>query len=182
MAGQAMALDLHHTLLLAHHPLCGQFDQDVYNIGRHRLCLGCFTSYPLAVAIVLIWWLAGLPGEWYHHLSAGFLAGSAQLASLKGLTRTRTAKVAVKTALGFGFGLATVGVLGIPVEWWWRLILLFPLSWTASMLAYFRTRSIEEICLACEWKGARDCPGFVPPFVYYRPGQADNREPEEDSI
>ena len=32
-------------LLLAHHPLCGFFEGDTYNIGKLKLCKGCTAGY-----------------------------------------------------------------------------------------------------------------------------------------
>lgn len=157
-------------LLLAHHPLCGHFQEDLLVVGGRRLCLGCFLSYPIALAIVALWLWQGLPGEWYHHLLLGFGAGAGQFASLKGWTRRRSVKMLVKVALGFGFGLATVGVWGIPAVWWLRLFLFMNLSWTASMLAYMRSRNIERVCLECVWRGDWErCPGVNPPYDWREP-------------
>jgi len=157
-------------LLLAHHPLCGRFQEDLLEVGGRRLCLGCFLSYPIALVIVGLWLWQGLPGEWYHHLLVGFLLGAGQFASLVGWTERKGVKMVVKVALGFGFGLATVGVWGVPVVWWIRLLIFLNLSWTASMLAYFRTRNIERVCLECVWRGDWDhCPGVEPPYGWREP-------------
>lgn len=157
-------------LLLAHHPLCGRFHQDLLEAGDHRLCLGCFLSYPIALAIVGLWLWRDLPGQWYQHLLLGFALGAGQFASLKGWTERKGSKVLVKVALGFGFGLATVGVWGLPVVWWLRLLIFLNLSWTASMLAYLRTRNIERVCLECVWRGDwQNCPGVNPPYGWREP-------------
>ncbi len=37
-------------IILSHHPLCGRFDDHVFQIGGHYVCIGCTTVYPSALA------------------------------------------------------------------------------------------------------------------------------------
>jgi hypothetical protein len=38
-------------ILLAHHPLCGKFDDHMLNIKGRKVCRGCVTVYPTAILI-----------------------------------------------------------------------------------------------------------------------------------
>ncbi|MDQ1371210.1 MAG: hypothetical protein QG582_124 [Candidatus Thermoplasmatota archaeon] len=41
-------------IILSHHPLCGRFDDHVLKVGGRRVCIGCVTVYPSAVAAALL--------------------------------------------------------------------------------------------------------------------------------
>ena len=36
-------------LFLSHHPECERFKEHTINIGRIKLCIGCFVGYPTAI-------------------------------------------------------------------------------------------------------------------------------------
>jgi len=40
-------------ILLAHHPLCGKFDDHMLNIKGRKVCRGCVTVYPTAILIFI---------------------------------------------------------------------------------------------------------------------------------
>lgn len=40
-------------ILLAHHPLCGKFDDHLLNVNDRKLCRGCFTVYPATVVFMV---------------------------------------------------------------------------------------------------------------------------------
>lgn len=173
-----MAPSLRREHLLAHHPLCGCFEADLLKLGPYQLCLGCTLAYPLALLVVLFWWLWGLPGIWWQHLLAGLLCGSIQFLSLAGLTLRRPHKLVVKSLLGLGMGLTTVGVLALPVFWTVRLMLLLNLSLLATMLGRYRIRGLRRVCEACVWEARwRSCPGLVPPHGWREPPRTENVNP-----
>jgi fatty acid desaturase len=46
--------DEFNELLLSHHPNMKCFDEDVLVIKGHRICLGCLTTWPLAIIVFCI--------------------------------------------------------------------------------------------------------------------------------
>jgi hypothetical protein len=103
-------------ILLAHHPACGHYGQDVWRPFGVAVCVGCFTSLPVFVLVLafLQWWTA--PAAWAWALGgAGLLLGSMQLASAAGWVRTRRAKLAVKVAVGVGLGLTVHALMAVPI-------------------------------------------------------------------
>jgi len=75
-------------LILAHHPLCGRFDDHFLRIGERRLCRGCFTVYPSAVVLLIVLLLLEMPFSSYFVLALMLFAAQLPrfLPSLRGLT------------------------------------------------------------------------------------------------
>lgn len=46
-------------IILAHHPLCGRFDDHVFRIRGRAVCLGCATVYPSALVTSLLLLIVG---------------------------------------------------------------------------------------------------------------------------
>jgi hypothetical protein len=97
----------------AHHPDLPEYRADVYTFKDMRLCIGCFTTYPvfLTSASALVWWRID---AWPVLLAVGGLLAVQQGWSSLGLARWRPAKVVVKTCLGLGLALLVHGVLAAP--------------------------------------------------------------------
>ncbi len=122
--------------LTAHHPPGERFTNDVFRVGAVRLCVGCFTTYP--VFLLVSAWLAFsalAPG------GAGLLAIGLPLAAVQGISslgwaRVRAVKVAVKASLGLGLALCVHGVL---TSGWPRLaeagalFLLLAAAWLSAL-------------------------------------------------
>jgi hypothetical protein len=115
MAAPARQADW-RRLLLAHHPTCGHYEEDVWRPFGVALCVGCFTSLPvfLLVLAVLQWWTAPADLTWALG-GAGLLLGAMQVASAAGWVRTRRAKLAVKLAVGAGLGLTVFALTTAPL-------------------------------------------------------------------
>lgn len=98
----------------AHHPPGPAYEQDTYNLRGARLCIGCFTTYPVFLAASA--WLALAPpgGAWSAWLLGGLGLAAVQGVSAAGLARLRWQKIAVKTSLGLGLAAAVHGVLISP--------------------------------------------------------------------
>ncbi len=99
---------------LAHHPAGLRYQQDTYNVAGWRLCIGCFTTYPIFLAASAWLALAHPAGPWWAWLAAGLAVAFAQAVSSAGLARMRWQKVVVKTCLGLGLAAAVHGVLISP--------------------------------------------------------------------
>lgn len=116
---------------LAHHPELPEFREDVYHVGGHRFCVGCFTAYPL-FAIVLAWaFFAQVPMAWAAIAGAPLVA--VQAISMLGLTATRASKAVVKACAGGGAALATHAILA---SGWPELVQSLLLVGGAAMIVW----------------------------------------------
>jgi hypothetical protein len=94
---------------LAHHPDLPSLRADVFRVAGARLCVGCFTAYPVFAATFLAAWLWPVPAAvaW----PAGLGLAALQAISTAGWTRWRWLKVAVKAGLGAGAALLAHAIL-----------------------------------------------------------------------
>jgi hypothetical protein len=44
---------LREPIVLAHHPLCGRFEEHVFVLRGRKVCRGCVTAYPAAITALL---------------------------------------------------------------------------------------------------------------------------------
>lgn len=102
----------HLSRLLAHHPDTPAYAHDVYRVGGVRLCIGCFTTYPVFLLVVGL--TLAFPLPWALALAAGLVAASAQAISSAGLARRWWLKAGVKTLFGAGLALLVHGVRAAP--------------------------------------------------------------------
>jgi len=136
-------------LALAHHPDCAHCRHDVYRIGRARLCIGCFTAYPIAVALLVLLAVGPVrapPGLW---LALGVAAGSVQFLSTAGWTRTRRSKILVKVCLGLGLGFATFDLMALPMSLAWKAGAFLAASLLASFSIWPKARRMLATCGPC---------------------------------
>lgn len=129
---------------LAHHPDLPQYRADVYHVGGHRLCIGCFTTFPLFVVAAGSLFLVQPAIPWGLALGIGSLLASAQAASAAGLTTTRSRKASVKAALGLGLALYVYGVLTSPFSGSGQFALLGAALLLAMLSTVPRRRRMER--------------------------------------
>lgn len=159
---QRISLGLIKPFLLSHHPHCRYFDNDVYRMGRHRLCIGCFTSYPIAIIIVALWFLGFFTYHWQILLLLGLIFGLIQLTSFTRLTDRKGVKILVKFFLGLGFGFFASSILAMPIALWLKVVTFINGGIVTGMLGVFRYKKIIKICEKCEYGGNYYiCPGFA---------------------
>lgn len=107
-----------------------------------RLCVGCFTTYPVFIAMLTVAMAIAVP--WHLGLALGLGFASLQAISSAGLARRRVLKVTVKACLGTGLALAVHGVLAAPwpdlVQW----MLLAGLLALAGLSALPRARRMRR--------------------------------------
>lgn len=160
-------------LLLSHHPGCDHFAEDVFNVGKHKLCIGCFVSYPVALSIVALWLLGFFQYPYATHFLIGIPAGLVQLLSYTKLSDRKAAKIVMKLCLGIGFGFATLGIFTLPILLWQRVWVFVNMFLFANSINYLRYRKIQKTCDVCEYAADFSrCPGFedMKHFVsYYGP-------------
>jgi len=159
---QRVSLGLLRPFMLSHHPHCKYFDDDVYHVGRHRLCIGCFTSYPIAIVVVVLWFFGFIPFYWHVLMLLGLMFGLVQLTSFTRFTDRKGMKIPVKVFLGLGFGFFASSILAMPIALWFKVVTFINLGILTGMLGIFRYKKIYKICEKCEFEGNYYiCPGFA---------------------
>jgi hypothetical protein len=135
--------------LLSHHPSCGPFRADVLRVAGRDWCTACFVGYPaLAVAAAGAWWLRALL-PWWGWILVGLLVASPQALSFAGRVPSVRVQVAVKLALGAGFGMVLAGLLMLPLAWGWRLAAVVVGMMALQSLWVLRFHRLERTCQSC---------------------------------
>ena len=150
-------------LLLSHHPNCNKFSKHVFHVGKYKLCIGCFTFYPVVgVTILLILLflnlnfvtLAGL-----FFLSFAFFTPI--ILNISGLTRFKFLKIFSKISIGIGTGFLIVSTIYLPLFFLIKILILIEINFVVGVIAYIRNKHVREVCSECEFKSNWDiCPGM----------------------
>ena len=147
----------------SHHPLCGPFRPDVFVLRGSRYCIACYVGYPVLALTVLLGLLlaARVGAPWWAWSAAGLLVASPQALSFAGRVPSARVQVAVKVALGAGFGAFIVGILLMPTPLAVRLLLLAASLAALNSLWLFRFHRLERTCQACPQNALRPrCEGL----------------------
>lgn len=147
----------------SHHPLCGPFRPDVLVVGGRRYCIACYVGYPVLAAALVAGLLAfdAVGAPWYAWCVAGLLAAFPQALSFAGRVPDWRAQVAVKAALGLGFGAFCAGVLSAPWLLAARIAALLLALMALNSLWLFRFHRLERTCQACPQNALRPrCEGL----------------------
>ncbi len=147
--------------VLSHHPDCKEYEEDCYQVGKKRLCIGCFTAYPVALTILILWIFNLIEVTYSGGLMIGFIFGMIQLFSLTGLSDIRKVKILIKVCLGIGIGFFTIGIFSLPLLFILRLLLFLICLNIVGFFSFLRMRKIKKICNQCEHeRDWENCPGF----------------------
>ena len=134
-------------ILLAHHPLCGRFEDHFLVWRGRRLCRGCFTVYPTAAAVLLAMWALG----------AGFLASFVlgvtlfAIQLLRALPSLRPLVIAFNLILGASLASVLMAVITCPPQLRWY-VYPFVLAVYVTFV-YLKGRRVLRAC--------RDCPDYA---------------------
>ena len=152
----------------SHHPLCGPFRADVFVVKGRRYCIACFVGYPVLVltalaGVALFGSVRAATGAvWWAWVVAGLVAALPQALSFAGRVPDWRAQVAVKVALGLGFGLVVAGLLSAPWPLAARLAALVAALVALNALWLLRFHRLERTCQACPQVGLRPrCEGLA---------------------
>jgi len=140
-------------LILSHHPECEKFNNHTLNIGRVRLCIGCFIGYPTAIiGIILINYLnisKIFPTDFFLVISIILI--STFFMSPLHLTRVKSVKIVQKFLIGLGASF---------LFWWiWSLpnplltnyfILMFTFSILLGVLNFYHILGFLGTCYKCD--------------------------------
>ncbi len=147
--------------LLSHHPDCSKFEDDCYRLFEKKLCVGCFTAYPIALLIVTLWLFGLIDVPTIYSFSIGLISGILQFLSLTSISDNKLGKISIKIFLGIGIGFFTIGIFSLPLIFFLRLLLFLLCINVAGLFSFLRMRKIKNICRNCEYnKKGYTCPGF----------------------
>lgn len=149
--------------LRSHHPSCTPFRADVIIANGKRYCIACFVGYPFLAAAFLpaVLLLDEWPGPWWAWAVAGLAVALPQALSFAGRVPSWRVQVAVKAALGTGFGLFMAAVLHAPWPLWARLLGLVLAMIGLNALWLLRFHRLERTCQSCPQVGLRPrCEGL----------------------
>ena len=94
-------------MILSHHPSCLRYKDHTINIGKIKLCIGCFVGYPTTILTFIICYFMIIPNldiTWWLYLIGGILF-SMNLLSLTNLTDKKRLKIFQKASIGIGAGI-----------------------------------------------------------------------------
>ncbi|MCX6650656.1 MAG: hypothetical protein NT131_03240 [Methanomassiliicoccales archaeon] len=133
-------------ILLAHHPLCGKFEDHLLNIRGRRVCRGCLTVYPIALLLALVLYLVR-PDFWSALIIALALYG-VQL--LRFLSKGQGASIVFNLMLGSSLASIIYSAIVCPAE---LRIYLYP--FIAAVILSFEYLKGMRVLARC-----RDCPNY----------------------
>jgi len=151
-------------LILSHHPECEKFNNHTLNIGRVRLCIGCFIGYPTAIiGIILINYLnisKIFPTDFFLVISIILI--STFFMSPLHLTRVKSVKIVQKFLIGLGASF---------LFWWiWSLpnplltnyfIFMVTFSILLGILNFYHILGFLGTCYKCDTPFSwGNCNGF----------------------
>ncbi len=150
-------------ILFSHHPLCEQFSNHVYHVGKKKLCIGCFTYYPtilISFILSLIFIVPNINNLILAHI-LGYIFFIPLLLNILGLTKFRILKITSKISIGIGSGLFIYSVVLLPIPLILKVLMLFQLNMVTGFIAFIRARGIEKECHNCIYDRDWDnCPGL----------------------
>lgn len=158
-----MLLSDFKPIMLSHHPNCDEFSDHVYHLGKHLLCIGCFTFYPMII-ITIIATLLFVDLNVYNLVSMyliSFICFVPIILNVVGLTKYRFLKIFSKASNGIGVGLHLVSVFLLPFLLIIKIFTLLEINFLVGAIAYIRANRIKKDCIKCDYQGNwDDCPGM----------------------
>lgn len=157
-------------ILLSHHPSCESFSEHVFNLGKYKLCIGCFIGYPIAILGVIILYFINLIvmlNPTLLFLCGVILMASFLLSPLK-LTRKRIIKIIQKILFNLGGAFIFWWIFTLPNPFIINFILFFFIfGILLSLVNAYHAYSFYKTCKKCEFSfDWENCPGFKALFEY----------------
>ncbi len=135
-------------ILLAHHPLCGRYDDHFIEIGGRKVCRGCATIYPVALGVflALAWVRPGFMPSFVLSLAL-FALQLLRFASSRGRMRT-----VLNVLLGSSLAAALYSAIACPSEL--RILLYSFIGAVIVSFEYFKGRRAFSRCQGCPVRAA----------------------------
>ena len=129
--------------MLAHHPLCGRFDDHLLNIRGRKVCRGCVTVYP-TFAFIMVLLFMGRP-EFMAAFMASLFSFTFQL--LRFLIPGRGWSIFFNTVLGSSLALAAYSAIVCPPD---LRLFVYPFIVTVIVVFEFlKGRRMLKRCKEC---------------------------------
>lgn len=141
-------------ILLSHHPNCVHFKHHTLNIGKIRLCIGCFIGYPTAilsfVGFTLFFFKSHPVQLWL--LLLGIMAFLPIFLSFTEWTEIKLIKIGQKFLVGFGSGLILAYFFSLlsPTQFWQKIALFYGISLVLMIpIGLLHYRTMTNACANC---------------------------------
>lgn len=150
-------------MILSHHPPCETYKNHTINIGRVKLCIGCFIGYSSAILTILLVKILHDQNSFnlIPILILGIILSLAQLLSLTSLTERKSIKIMQKFLIGTGSGFIIIFLyltINLPVTF--KLVLIYiVISILVIPIGILHYRTSAKTCEKCKIK---DIPGKCP--------------------
>ncbi len=131
-------------IMLSHHPNCDEFSSHVYHVGKRRLCIGCFTFYPVIIITIIVT-LLFIDLNIYNVIGMYFISFIFFIPiifSVIGLTKFRFLKILSKASNGIGVVLHLVSVFLLPFPLIVKILTLLELNFLIGAIAYIRANHL----------------------------------------
>lgn len=155
-------------VMLAHHPYCDPFKEHTFNIGKLRLCRGCWLSYPPMYATILfyLFWPQArdfMLGEavWIMDNLWWFVIGFGILALVGRLIGRYSRFIKDLSKFGRGAWAGFLVVVMITQHWGFKIGAALIFIGGMTYLSLNRGKDMDRTCDECEWHANYDaCPGM----------------------
>ncbi len=152
------------SMILSHHPKCENFEGHTLNIGKYRLCIGCFVGYPSAIIGIFGILFLNLNNniETTSFFIFGLLFLSTFLWSPLGLTKIKKIKILQKFLIGIGSSMLFWGIWTLSNPFIIKLLIFLGIFGALLLiLNLYHAHGFQDNCIKCEYSHKWDvCPGF----------------------
>jgi len=143
-------------MLISHHPPCETYKNHTINIGKLKLCIGCFVGYPSAILAVFLTKILYDRNSFnlIPILILGIIFSLAQLLSLTSITEIKSIKIIQKFLIGAGSGFIIIFLyITINLSEIFKLIIIFAcVSILIFPIGVLHYRVSSKTCKMCEIK------------------------------
>ncbi len=143
-------------MIISHHPPCEMYKNHTINIGRLKLCIGCFIGYPSAVLTIILTKILYDRNSFnlIPILIIGIIFSLVQLLSLTSLPEFKSIKIIQKFLIGVGSGFIIIFLyIIIDISELFKLILIFiAISILVLPIGILHYRTSLKTCENCTIK------------------------------
>ncbi|MCE7736880.1 MAG: hypothetical protein GPJ54_18495 [Candidatus Heimdallarchaeota archaeon] len=136
-------------LLLSHHPLCGFFESDTYNISKLKICKGCTAGYSGIYIGIYLFITSLIPAfliiksvEQYFTivLIAGFITLLYEFQRKKIIPR-----FPIRLMMGTLFIVSIYAIIKLD-NWFHKYLIIMFLFFFSNIIGYSRYRKLQRVC------------------------------------
>ena len=143
-------------MLISHHPPCETYKNHTINIGKLKLCIGCFIGYPSAILTIILTKILYDRNSFnlIPILIFGIVFSLAQLLSLTSITEKKSIKIIQKLLIGTGSGFIIIFLyLTINLSEIFKIVIIFGcVSILIFPIGVLHYRVSSKTCKMCEIK------------------------------